>query len=239
MDNAFYYLAINRQRGLASEMAMIANNIANHDTPGFRRQGIVFSEVVHAAETGESVSMADTGAAFADRRPGEMRITGGALDVALEGRGYFTIEGEDGPLLTRAGAFQRNADGLMVTMAGREVLDDGGAPIFLPADVGPVEIAGDGTLSAGGVPIARLGVADAPPDSLTRVGDTAYESDAPLTPVEGAAVRQGALERSNVDPVLEIARMISVSRAYEQARSLIEDEDERIQNVIRTLGQAA
>jgi flagellar basal-body rod protein FlgF len=239
MDNALHALAVNRQRGLATELNTIANNIANLSTPGFRRERVLFSEFVHAARRGESVSMADTGARVADRRGGGLRVTGGALDFALEGAGYFLVEGgEAGPLLTRAGAFQRSREGLLVTAGGRAVLDDGRAPVFLPPG-GEVTAAPDGTLSIDGAPIARLAVATAPPETLARAGDTAFRAEGAIEPVAEPRVRQGALEGSNVEPVVEIARMIEVSRAYEHARQLVEDEDERIRNVLRTLGQPA
>jgi len=238
MDNALYYLALNRQRGLSREMTAIANNVANLDTPGFRRQGVVFSEFVHATRDASSVSMADAGARFADKRPGDARVTGGALDLALEGDGYFVLEGGDGPLLTRAGAFQRAADGTLVTPQGLPLLDDGEAPIVLPPDAERITVAPDGTVAADGLPLARVGVATAPAEALTRIGNTHFAVDGDLAPAAEVRIRQGMIEESNVDPVTEIARMIEVSRAYEQARTLIDDEDERIREVIRTLGQA-
>lgn len=237
MDDALYYLSINRQRGLSRELAAIANNIANVDTAGFRKEEMIFSEYVRSTGTGESVSMADTGARFASTRPGEMRVTGGMLDLALEGRGYFLIGGPEGTRVTRAGIFQQNEEGVIVTPEGAALLDEGEAPIFLPPDAATVSVAADGTLSADGVPLGRIAVVEAAPESLIRAGASAFAPNGGYTPLENPKIRQGAVERSNVNPVEEIARMIAVTRAYEQVQNLIRDEDERVLETIQTLGQ--
>ncbi|MEL6217010.1 MAG: flagellar hook-basal body complex protein [Pseudomonadota bacterium] len=237
MDDSLYYLSINRQRGLIAELTSIANNVANIDTPGFQREGMVFSEFVVGAGQGDSLSMADLNARFISPEPATMRFTAGALDIAIEGDAYFAIEDAQGILLTRAGAFQRSEEGLLVTPRGDPVLDAGQAPIFLPADGGPIDIGRDGTISSGGVEQAVIGLFNAPAGSLTRFANTGFRAPEGIEPVLDARVTQGALEGSNVDPVLEIARMIEVTRAYERVQSLIQDEDDRIQNVISTLGR--
>ena len=238
MDSSLSYLALNRQIGLAREMAVIANNVANLSTTGFRREGLVFAEFIQAAAPGDSVSMADLRGRFASDRPGELTLTGGQFDIAIVGQGFFAILSDGETLLTRAGAFQRSAEGLLVTPDGAPVLDDGGAPIFVPPQSVSIEVARDGTLSVDGAPIARIGLVTAPPETLSRVGGTAFRAAAGVTPVEAPHLRQGALEGSNVNPIVEIARMIAVNRAYEQAQGLIEDEDERVRGTLSRLGQA-
>lgn len=238
MDSSLSYLALNRQIGLAREMAAIANNVANLATTGYRREGLVFAEFVQAAAPGDSVSMADLRGRFTSDRPGELTITGGQFDIAIAGEGFFTIQSGGETLLTRAGAFQRSAEGLLVTPDGAPVLDDGGGPIFVPPESTSLEVARDGTISVDGEPIARIGVVTAPAETLSRVGATAFRAAAGVTPVEAPRLRQGALEGSNVEPVVEIARMIAVNRAYEQVQGLLEDEDERVRGTISRLGQA-
>lgn len=237
MDNALYYLAVNRQTGLSLELDTVANNVANMNTIGFRREGMTFTEFVLAAEVGESVSMGDLGARYASEMPGALVITGGELDLAIEGRGYFMIQDEDGVQLTRAGAFQTSPDGILVTPSGQEVLDVGRAPIFIPPQATSLVIGTDGTISANGEPIGQVGVVDASRELVSRSGNTAFtvEDDA-FEPVAFPRVRQGALEGSNVDAVSEISRLIEITRAYETAQSLVEDEDDRIRNAIQTLG---
>lgn len=239
MDNALYYLTLNRQIGLRRTLDAVANNVANIDTPGYRREGIVFAEFVRRTGTGESVSMADAGASFASARQGELRVTGAALDLAIEGAGFFLTDGPEGPLLTRAGAFQRSPEGIVVNADGRALLDSGGGTIFLPPDAGAVSVAADGTLSVDGVVQAQIGVVTAPPETLMRVGGTAFAPTEGFEPLAGARIRQGALELSNVNPVEEIARMIAATRAYEQAQTLVSDEDDRLRDTIQKLGQPA
>ncbi len=239
MDNALYYLAINRQTGLSAELDMIANNLANIDTTGFRREGVAFTEFVIAAEQGESVSMGDLGARFASTLPGTQTSTGGRFDLAIEGEGFFAVQNLDRVLLTRAGAFQLSQEGLITTPVGDPVLDVGQAAITVPIEAKDVVISADGTVSADGEPIGQIALFNAPPEELSRFGDTAFEVDpGVLEAAPDGRIRQGALEQSNVDPILEIARMIEVSRAYEMAQSVIEDEDERVREAIQTLGRA-
>lgn len=238
MDDALYYLSLNRQVGLFSEMAAVANNIANVDTPGYQRRGVAFTEFVVAADGGgESISMGHAGASFANPIAGRTEQTGNRFDVALEGEGFFLAETIDGPVLTRGGSFAISPTGLLVTHTGLPVLDNGEAPIPIPADAKDIEIAGDGTVSSNGNAIAQLAVVNAPAESLQRIADTAYTTTEAFEPVEFPKVRQGVLERSNVDPVVEIARMIQVQRSYEAVQSLIIDEDRRINDVITTLRQ--
>ncbi len=236
MDDSLHYLAINRQRGLRSEMNAIANNIANLDTPGFRREGMVFSEFVVASADNHSLSMADLGVRYVSDVPAELAVTAGELDIAILGEGYFAVGGDDAPTLTRAGSFGRAADGTLVTIDGRSVLDIGEAPILLPP-AGSVSIAVDGSISVDGVEIAQVGIFLPAGPWLDRRGDTRFSAPEGLLPVVEPRLQQGAIERANVDAVIEIARMISVSRGYEQVQTLIRDDDDRVREVIRTLGQ--
>jgi len=239
MDNSLYYLTLNRQIGLSSELDLIANNIANLDTTGFRREGLTFTEFVVSREGGESVSMADLGARFASELPGAQTVTGGRFDLAIQGDGYFLLQSDEGPILTRAGSFQLSETGTLVTPNGDPVLDIGEAPIVVPIEAKEILVAQDGTISVEGDPIAQIALVTAPRERLTRFGDTAFRAiDDAYEPVVQPKLRQGALEQSNVEPVVEIARMIEVTRAYEMAQTLIDDENERIRDAVRTLGQA-
>lgn len=238
MDNSLHYLALNRQIGLKLEMDIIANNIANINTTGFRKEGISFTEFVLSAANEDSVSMADPGARYALDRPGGVTQTGGAFDVAIEGDGFFVIDGLDGPVLTRAGMFQISDAGVLSTTNGDAVLDNGGAQIPIGIDAKDIKISTDGTISSNGNIIAQIGVVSADPVQMERFGDTAFlVADDAFEAVVDPKVRQGSLEGSNVNPVHEIARMIEVTRAYEMAQSVIQDEDERVREAIQTLSE--
>ena len=238
MDNAGY-TAITRQNGLLRELHLLANNIANISTTGFRREGVLFSEHVRHLDASEpALSMATANARQTYLTQGAMTQTGGALDLAIEGDGFFLIDAPQGQMLTRAGHFQTNPDGEMVTPDGHRLLDQGGAPIFVPVDAGIVAIARDGTLSVDGAPLGQVAlVRPADPTELRRATGVLLEPTGELLPAEEAIIHQGFLEESNVNPITEMARLIAVQRAYEMGQSFLEREDERIRNVVQTLGR--
>lgn len=230
------YVTLGRQSGLMREMQVVANNIANGSTAGFRREGIVFSEFVRRSGEGPSLSMARGEGRHVDLREGVLQQTGGRFDFAIRGEGFFLIETPDGQRLTRAGAFLPDAEGALVTPEGYRLLDAGGAAVLVPSGM-QVALGPDGTLSAEGVPIARIGLWDAAdPKALRHVAGSMF-SAGDLVPVDGARLVQGALEDSNVDPIEEMARLIAVQRAYEFGQGFLDREDERVRSVIRTLGE--
>ncbi|QPM91289.1 flagellar hook-basal body complex protein [Pseudooceanicola algae] len=235
MDNAGY-TTLTRQSGLMREMTVIANNIANAATTGYRQQGLIFSEFIQSTGDGPSLSMAAARVHNTSFQQGALTQTGGSLDFAIEGDGFFLIQTPDGERLTRAGSFATSAAGDLVTNDGYPVLDPGGAPIFIPPDATNLGLAADGTLSADGAPIGQLGVVEpVDPLGLTRAGGTMFVADAGTLPVEDPRVVQGFIESSNVDPIGQIARMIQVQRAYELGQTFLEREDDRIRTTTRTL----
>jgi len=230
------YTTLNRQSGLMREMGVVANNIANASTTGFRREGVVFSEFVAAMDQDPSLSMAHASGRHVDLSQSTLSQTGGAFDFAIQGDGFFLIETPEGERLTRAGSFTPSAEGELVTPDGFRLLDAGGAPVFVPPDA-KVAVARDGTVSANGEPIAQIGLWQ-PSDPMTLVhqSGTLFQGGA-LEPVEDAEILQGMLEDSNVEPVGEIARMIEVQRAYEMGQKFLDAEDQRVRGVIQTLGR--
>ncbi|MEM8789904.1 MAG: flagellar hook-basal body complex protein [Pseudomonadota bacterium] len=236
MDTAGY-VALSRQKGLAEELQTVANNIANMATVGFKREGVVFAEMVEALDAqGGSVAMTEAHARVTSHMQGALEATGGSFDLAIEGEGFFQVETPAGERLTRAGSYSPDANGELVSPQGFRLLDAGGAPIFVPPDATDVRIAGDGTVTAGGVPVTQIGLVTVENRAdLTREDGVLFRADTPLQAAEGR-VLQGFLEGANVSPVAEIARMISVQRAYEAGQSLMEREDDRARQVIRTLG---
>lgn len=235
------YVTLTRQSGLLKEMQAVANNIANVSTTGFRREGVLFAEHVRALPAeGGSIAMTEARGRWTDGAQGVLVRTGGVLDLAIEGEGFFRVLTPAGERLTRAGAFSRNGEGDVVTPDGHLLLDEGGGPINLPFEAQAIAVAADGTLSVDGEPAALIGVVMAE-DATKLFRETGvlfrYEGD-PM-PAEGATVVQGFLEQSNVDAVTEMARMIAVQRAYEYGQKLVEQEDERIRLVVRTLAVRA
>lgn len=238
MDNAGY-TTLTRQSGLMREMQVLANNIANLSTTGFRREGLLFSEYVKQLDRQEApLSMATANAHQTYLTQGTMTMTGGELDLAIQGDGFFRVETSQGERLTRAGHFATNAAGEMVNPDGHRLLDIGGAPVFAPPDTGPIAIARDGTISANGQPLGQIGLLrPEDPSQLRRATGVLHEATGPLVPVTDAALFQGFLEDSNVNPMTEMARLIEVQRAYESGQKFLDREDERIRNVVQTLSR--
>jgi flagellar basal-body rod protein FlgF len=233
------YTAITRMSGLKREMTAIANNIANASTTGFRKEGLVFSEhIARLEQNEESLSMAEGNVRHTNTSQGPLSPTGGTFDFAIEGDGFFLIETAEGEALTRNGAFTPNEAGELTTHDGYRLLDNGGAPVFVPPDAKNVSVASDGTLSADGLPIAQIGLfTPTDPNSFDRTNGVRFTTDEGIEPIEGAVILQGFVENSNVNAVTEITRMIEVQHAYEMSQSFVEKEDERIRSVLSTLGR--
>ena len=236
MSNAIY-AALARQTGLMTEMQVVANNLANSSTTGYKSDRAIFAEFVAGTRNNlADLSMGTLAGHEFDLEQGGLRFTNGPFDLAIQGEGYFLIETPQGERLTRAGHFQLNAESELITDTGFRVLNAGGGAIQIPEEATNVSIAGDGTISFDGQIIDQVGVVQ-PEGQLSRAGDAMFAAEEGFQPVEEPRVVQGALEQSNVSPVLEIARMIEVQRAYEAGQALIEREDDRIAKFISTLRQ--
>ena len=231
------YTTLTRQSGLMREMQVVANNIANISTSGFRREGVVFEEYVARMDAGPSLSMANASGRVVDLTQAGISQTGGAFDFAIQGDGFFLLETPQGERLTRAGSFTPSAAGELMTHDGYRLLDQGGAPVLVPPTARSVAVAQDGTVSADGAPVARIGLwQPTDPMSLQHQAGTMFSATG-VEPVDGGTIMQGYLEDSNVNPVMEIARMIEVQRAYELGQSFMDQEDKRVRAVVETLGR--
>ena len=238
MDNAVY-ASLSRQSGLMKEMRVVANNIANANTAGFRREGVIFAEHLSALDRhGDTLSMAHARGRLVDLKQGVMTQTNGTYDLAIEGDGFFMVETPEGNRLTRAGAFLPSAEGELMTADGHRLLDEGQAPIIVPGGASNIAIGADGTLSANGIAFGRVGVFQPADDTrLLHQGGTNFQPEGDVQPLENAQIRQGFIEESNVDPVFEITRMIEVQRAYELGQSFLDREDQRIRNAISAMSR--
>jgi len=229
------YATLTRQSGLMREMQIVANNIANAATTGYRAEGLVFSEFVRRAGDGPSLSMARGNIPVTSGAQGPLSATGSPFDFAIEGEGFFLVETPEGNRLTRAGAFALSAGGDLVTADGFRVLDAGGAPVFVPPDIGTPGLAADGTLSGDGRPLAQLGLFRPAGDgALIRAGGNLHAARDGIEPAPGGRIKQGFLEGSNVEPVTQIARLIEVQRAYEMGQSFLETENRRVLDALDT-----
>ncbi|KPQ06293.1 MAG: flagellar basal-body rod protein FlgF [Rhodobacteraceae bacterium HLUCCA12] len=233
------YTTLTRQSGLMREMQALAHNVANLSTTGYRRESLVFTEYLRRLDGAEEpLSMASANARQTDETQGTLSQTGGSLDLAIEGDGYFVIETPAGERLTRNGHFMTNADGEMVNADGFRLLDAGGAALFIPPDARAITIGRDGTVASDDQPLGRIGLArPADPAQMRRAGGTLLDPGGELVPADTSILHQGFLEDSNVNPVAEMARMIQIQRAYEMGQKFLDREDERVRGVIQTLGK--
>jgi flagellar basal-body rod protein FlgF len=229
------YASLSRQNALMRELHSLANNVANASTTGFRRDAFIFSEYVNELRGEPSLSQTRIGGRVIDPAQGEFVKTEGAFDVAIEGRGFFTVNTPQGLRLTRAGAFQLNEQGVLTTAQGFPVGGEGGGEIRIPIDAARVVVSGDGVISADDQVVGRFAIVDADPTVLEREGQTLFRSEAEPQPIS-AVVRQGFVEASNVDAVAEIARLIEVQRAFELGQQAVNEEFERIRRAIEAIG---
>lgn len=238
MENPVY-ATLNRQSGLLKEMQTVANNIANASTDGFRREGVVFSEfVVRTGPHSESLSLANASGRSSDMAQGALVQTNGTFDFAIEGPGFFLVATPEGDQLTRAGSFTPSPEGVLVASDGAPLLDAGGAPVFVPVTARSITLGADGTLSADGNPVAQVGLWEpGDPMTMARAQGVRFDTGGDVVPVENARILQGFLEKSNVNPVSELTRMIEVQRAYELGQTFLNREDERVRGAIRTMGE--
>lgn len=243
MENTAF-IALSRQDALQRQMSMIANNVANMNTTAFKGEKMMFVEHLVRSRGGERIlgeklAYVRDIATMRDVTEGPLVQTGNPLDVAIHGNGYFVLETEDGERYTRNGNFRLDEQGQLVTQHGHKVLSDGGQPFFFGPTDTDITIARDGTVSTANGEVGKLRIAAFDNEQEVRlVAGGLLSSEAAPTNVERVDVVQGALEGSNVEPVVEMARMIEVQRAYEGVKNLIEREDDRIKRMVREMGQA-
>jgi flagellar basal-body rod protein FlgF len=222
------YAMLNRQQGLVRELDTVANNLANSNTTGFKADRVVFGEMMMVRGSGTaSLSMGGVVGHSFDLAPGAVRSTGSAFDFALQGEGYFLVLTPQGERLTRAGHFQLSPEGTLIDAAGNAVLGTAGGTITLPPEAHNVVLGGDGTLSVDGEALAQIAAA-LPDGRMQRETGVMFAAPDGFVLTDAAQFVQGALERANVSPVLEMSRLIDVQRAYEAGQRVVELEDERI-----------
>lgn len=235
------YIALSRQMVLRQQMDVVANNVANANTSGFKAEMLLMSEVELPADPTTELSYVQDFATARDFSPGTLRATGNDLDLAIQGDGFFAVQTPDGVRYTRVGRFQLNADGTLVTSQGYPVLS-GGSAITINPDDGPVHVASDGSISTdrgtGGQllqVVGKLDVVDfADRAALMPAPDNLFVAESAPIAATGK-VAQGMLEDSNVKPILEMTNLIQVTRNYQAIQRFIDAEHERQLRAINTI----
>lgn len=228
------YIALSRQAALARRMTVLAHNLANMNTPGFKAERIRFETVWEPAGPPGRLAFVQEVGRLWDLTDGPLTPTGNPLDFAIAGDGFFTVATADGPAYTRSGRFHLTAEGTIVTSAGQPLLDENGAPVTVPAGSTRIELAPDGTLSAEGGTFARLQLVSFDDSArFERLGDGLFRTDQVPRPAATARLEQGMLEGSNVEPISEMTRLIETTRAFEMVQRMLETHHELDQRVIR------
>jgi flagellar basal-body rod protein FlgF len=233
------------QEALGHVMDIVANNVANSNTTGFKREGIEFDTLLEQPAPGQTLNFVVDRATYRDAAVGPIEDTGNQLDLAIQGSGYFQVQMPDGSTgYTRNGSFQVNSEGQITTHSGLQLLSDGGAPIDIPQTTSEINVSSDGFISAridNNTNLAQLGkigvVQFDNEQQMQPKGAGIYTTAQVPQPAVQSAVVQGALEQSNVHPVTEMTNLIQVQRLYEEASNLISQENTRLNNAINTLSK--
>lgn len=235
------YVSLSAQVALERRLTTIANNVANMNTPGFRAEEVKFEAMLSRAG-GENVAFSSSGESYISRSLGAISHTGNPLDVAVDGEAWLAISTPAGTVYTRDGRMHMTESGELLSSAGYPVLDPGGSSIILEPGGGAVTIAADGTIAQRGRQVGALGLFTLPAHSaLSRFENSGVISNEPGAPVEDLTsngVRQGFVEGANVNPVMEITKLIMLSRAFESAASAVAEGESTEQEAIRALGPA-
>ena len=251
MENPIY-IALSRQMVLRRQMEVVANNVANMNTAGFKAQQMLFRE--HLMEppgpapvsgAGLSISMVIDQGTVRDMSAGRLNDTGNPLDIALEGPGYLVVDTVAGPRYTRNGHLSLDLDRQLVDGSGLPVMGDDGGPIVVPDEAAEIMISEDGKVTAigegaGAIPqqVGALRLVEFEEERrLTPLGGGLYATNQAPIDSEATRVIQGSIELSNVQPILEITQMIQVSRQYQSTQSLLQQENERLRSAIQRLGR--
>jgi flagellar basal-body rod protein FlgF len=239
MSNALS-IALSAQTALRRQMEVVANNVANSSTPAFKGERMVFRQWLLKDPGSAPLSFVHDWGTARDVRQGTLSRTGNRLDLALEGEGYFAIQTQEGVRYTRNGRLQLDANRQIVTASGHPILDDAGTPIAIPAGAVDISIAHDGTISTEAGVAGRVGVLRFEKESaLLPASEGTYVTEAPALPAEATKVLQGMVEESNVQPIVEITRMMEVSNRYNSAKEMLDGEHERIKTAVDHLARVA
>ncbi|MEW5685597.1 MAG: flagellar basal-body rod protein FlgF [Pseudomonadota bacterium] len=243
MDNAIY-VGLSKQMILRKEMDIIANNIANMDTTGFKVESMMQKtdpqQPAYTFGGPRPVKFVSPDGVARDFGQGSLVKTDNPLDMAIEGEGFFQVRNSQGARFTRDGRFTVDNNGRLVNQKGEAVLDDAGGEIQIDPEKGQVSVGADGTLSQGNERVGKVGMYDfATPGVLEKAGDNQFRNTSNQQPTVAAEakVRQGYVESSNVKPVIEITRMVEVSRSYERTAKMIDSEAELSRRSVERLGK--
>ncbi|HRK97839.1 MAG: flagellar basal-body rod protein FlgF [Alphaproteobacteria bacterium] len=241
MENSLY-VGLSRQLVLDHAMTLVANNVANANTPGYRAQNPMFEEYI-AKSSGytnqDPLSMVYDMGQYDTTSPGSIQVTGGTYDVALMGPGFIEVMAPSGQTqYTRGGDFTLNGNSELVTSAGFRVSGPGGNPVSIPVGSEEVVITNSGEVTADGNVVGKISVVEFDNiQDLTPAGNGLYSSSIPGRAATETTVKQGAIEGSNINPVQEMTRMIEILRTYQSTMNMMKNEHDRQMGAIQKISK--
>ena len=247
-------IALSRMSTMTRKIDIIANNIANASTTGYKAARMFFSEYLQEAGQDE-LSYVHGYGTIRDYSNGSLQFTNNALDVAIDGEGFFVVNNGEGERYTRNGHFRvdeqrqivatedssyaETVERRLVTSDGYPVLGEQLTPIVIP-NADKVEISPEGLIKVNGTVVEKLQVVTFDnPQLLAQAEAGVFKTDETPIPVEQPKIIQGALESSNVQPIVELTQMIEVMRSFQASQKLIQDDDEAKRKAIRTIAGIA
>jgi flagellar basal-body rod protein FlgF len=237
MDNTTY-IALSRQESLWNQLEVVANNLANVNTTGFKGTDTLFAQYVYKVNSDDrtfkdKIAFTHDFGLVRNLSQGAFNYTGNTYDLAMQGEGYFVTQGKNGGgnVYTRAGNFTVNGDNQLVTQEGSPVLSTNNQPITIPANAGDVTVQGDGSIvdKTTGTTIDKIRVVRFDKErELKQVTGTAFDANGqPPIDIVQPKVAQGVLETSNVNVISEMTRLIAINRSSGDVNKLIEVEQDR------------
>jgi len=236
------YVGLSHEMALRRQLDVIANNLANMTTVGFKAERMLFSEYLVKSGQSDQVSFVLDKGTARNLEDGRLAATDNPLDLAIEGRGYFVIDTPDGPRYSRSGHFRLNADSELVDGDGRKVRTKEGQALRIGPQDSDFRINADGSVVAARGPIGRLEVVSFADDrALVKEGNGLYAAkpENPPQPANNAKVRQGMVEESNVVPVVELTNMVELQKAYQATKDFLEKDSDLRRRSIERLARFA
>ncbi len=238
MDNPSS-VALSGELSRMRQMEVLANNIANLSTVGFKGEQVMFAEVLAASPSGAPISYVQDRGTVRDWSQGPLTKTDNPLDVALQGAGFLEVETGAGIRYTRDGRLKLDANGQLVTLDGEPVLGEGDRPIAVPPGTASITIGPDGTIGGRNGTIGRIAIVNfSQPQDLVAESSGCYATtDAPVAAPPATRLMQGMVEEANVKPVLELTRLMAAARAVEAHKTFQDGEADRRKDAIERLAK--
>jgi flagellar basal-body rod protein FlgF len=232
------YVGLSAQLALQRRLDTVANNVANSSTAGFRAEQMSFEELL--SKSGQTaVSFVSKGQSYLSTQGGELTQTDNPLDIAVRGDAWLSIQTPTGTAYTRDGRMKMRADGVLTNLMGDPFLDAGGTPIQLDPDGGTITINKAGTIEQDGNNLGAFGLYALPQGAkLTRAQGSSVVSDQPAVPEIDflrTGVVQGYVEKSNVNPILEMTHLTTLQRSFDAVSNVLRETESSLQDSLKTL----